>query len=243
MINLDAPYWWTQVPVLTGSSVELREVEARDAAALFELLRDPRVSQFISPPPPSVAAFEGFIAWAQRERAEGKLVCFAVVPRGLKQAIGLFQLRAFEPTFRTAEWGFAMGAAFWSTGLFQEAAVMVLEFAFETIGVHRLEARAVMENGRGNRVLQKLGAQGEAVLRKAFRRKSEQFLWAIVAEEWKAPEVAPPSLFDAARTKREIARAVAQQPAAVPIRKRTSGSPEPFPFFLTESVDEPPKEH
>jgi hypothetical protein len=31
----------------------------------------------------------------------------------MTQAIGLFQLRSLEPTFETAEWGFAIGTAFW----------------------------------------------------------------------------------------------------------------------------------
>src|SRR5437016_6068979 len=120
MINLDEPQWWLQLPVLTGTSLYLREVEASDAEALFEMLTDPRVSQYISPPPPSLSAFDGFIEWAQRQREAGTGVCFAVVPKGLEQAIGLFQVRALDGTFQLAEWGFAMGASFWSTGLFQE---------------------------------------------------------------------------------------------------------------------------
>lgn len=92
--------------------LELREVDVADVDALFELLTDSAVSRYISPPPPSTAAFEGFIQWAHQQRAAGSCVCFAIVPKGLKQAVGLFQLRALEPTFHIAEWGFAMGAAF-----------------------------------------------------------------------------------------------------------------------------------
>ena len=115
----------------------------------------------------------------------------------LQQPIGLFQLRALEAEFNVAEWGFAMAPSFWSTGLFEEAATLVAEFAF-AIGVTRIEARAVVENGRANRALEKIGAKGEALLRKAFKRNEPQFLWAIVADDWSAPKAPPSTPFEAA---------------------------------------------
>jgi ribosomal-protein-alanine N-acetyltransferase len=241
MIELQEPEWWQQLPALIGPMLHLREVEADDVESLFELLTDPRVSQYISPPPASIRAFEGFIEWAHRRRESGTCVCFAVVPNGLKRAIGLFQLRSLEPKFRIAEWGFAMGAAFWSTGLFEEAAVLVAEFAFRTIGVHRLEARAVVDNSRGNRALEKLGAKGEAVLRKAFNREYTQFMWAIVADEWSAPPAKSRNPFDAAKVRAQIERAVARHSSAANTGPRASFS-QPFPFFLTDSSADPPEE-
>ena len=161
MIELDAPDWWDQVPVSSGSSIRIREVEAADAAALLELFSDPRVNQFLYPPPSSLTHFEGFIEWAQRQRQAAKCVCFVVVPNGLQQPIGFFQLRALDSGFNVAEWGFALAPPFWSTGLFEEAASLVAKFAF-TIGVKRIEARAVVENGRANRALEKIGAKGRS---------------------------------------------------------------------------------
>ena len=75
------------------------------------------------------------------------------------------------------------------TGIFSEAASLALEFIFGRLGVHRLEARAALRNGRGGRALQKLGAVPEGVLRKAFSRTAEyldQVLYAIVDEDWRA---------------------------------------------------------
>jgi RimJ/RimL family protein N-acetyltransferase len=236
MIELQDPDWWNQVPTLTGSTLKLREVEHRDLDTLFELLTDPRVTEHISSPPPSAAAFQGFIDWAHHQRESGKCICFAVVPNGLQHAIGLFQVRALEPTFRTAEWGFAIGASFWSTGIFEEAAVLVAQFAFTTIGVHRLEARAVVDNTRGNRALEKIGAQGEAVLRKAFNRSTTQFLWSIIAEDWTPPQKTVKAPFDAAKLKREIGRVLQTHTAHGADRVRDA---RPFPFFLTDSSRKP----
>ena len=233
MIELQDPHWWQQVPVLRGDIVKLREVEVCDVESLFELLTDPRVTQFISTPPRSAAAFEGFVTWAHRQREAGSCVCLVVVPHGLEQPVGLFQIRALDPAFQVGEWGFALGASFWSTGIFLEAATLVIDFAFKSIGTTRLEARAVVENVRGNRALEKLGAKGEAVLRRSFNRSLTQFLWALVADEWKPPRAAPRSEFDAAKLKQQIAAAVRQQQIHTE-RKRSEKSCAPLPFFLTD---------
>ena len=129
----------------------LRELRASDAASLFALLTTEEVSRFISPPPSTVEGFERFIAWTLRQRVAGTYACFAVTVAGFDTAIGIFQVRETEPDFGTAEWGFAIGSAFWGTGVFQDGAELAIDFAFATLGVHRLEARAAAKNGRGNR--------------------------------------------------------------------------------------------
>lgn len=179
--------WRKALPVLTGSMVTLRELRLSDAPSLLQMLSTEEVARFISPPPTTVEGFERFIAWTHRERAAGHYVCFAVVPHGMDSAIGIFQVRQLEPSFDTAEWGFAIGSAFWGTGVFVDAAKMVIDFTFNTIRTHRLEARAAVLNGRGNAALKKLGATAEGVLRKSFLRNGEyldQTLWTILAADW-----------------------------------------------------------
>src|SRR5204862_3521474 len=135
-----------------------------DAPALLALLTSDEVTRFISPPPTTLEGFERFIAWTVRERQAGRYVCFAVVPDGYETAVGLFQVRQLDPSFGTAEWGFAIGSEFWGSGLFTKGAALVVSFAFDVIGVHRLEARAAVQNGRGNGALRKMGAVQEGIL-------------------------------------------------------------------------------
>jgi ribosomal-protein-alanine N-acetyltransferase len=179
--------WRTAPPVLHGDDVTLRELRLSDAASLLALLTTEEVTRFISPPPKTVEGFERFITWVQNEREAGRYVCFAVVPDGYDTAVGLFQVRQLDSSFETAEWGFAIGSEFWGTGLFTAGADLVLEFSFETLGVRRLEARAAVQNGRGNGALRKTGAVQEGVLRKSFLRGGkhiDQALWALLDEDW-----------------------------------------------------------
>jgi RimJ/RimL family protein N-acetyltransferase len=184
--------WREALPVLSGDGVTLRELRVSDAASLFAMLTTEEVSRFISPPPSTVEGFERFIAWTLRQRRAGTYACFAVTVGDSDTAIGIFQLRELEPGFGTAEWGFAIGSPYWGTGVFQKGAELVVNFAFETVGVHRLEARAAVRNGRGNGALRKLGAVQEGLLRKSFHRNGEyldQVLWAILDEDWQAKAV------------------------------------------------------
>ncbi len=186
--------WQRGLPVLTGEQVRLNELRASDAPSLFSLLTTQEVARFISPPPSTVEGFERFIAWTLRQRTAGTYACFAVTLKGFDTAIGIFQVRETEPGFGTAEWGFAIGSPFWGTGVFEESAQLVLEFAFDTLDVHRLEARSAVRNGRGTGALLKLGAVPEGVLRKSFLRNGEyldQVLYAIVEDDWRASRGTP----------------------------------------------------
>lgn len=172
---------------LEQSGAALREPVVGDAVDLFQAMTRADVARFISPPPATIAGFEQFLAWAQRERAAGSNVCLVILAPGTDTAVGLIQIRALEGEFRTSEWGFALAPEFWGTGLFLQSARLALHFAFTELGVHRLEARAAVRNARGNAVLRKLGAVQEGVLRQSFLRNGQymdQVLWSILATDW-----------------------------------------------------------
>ena len=110
-----------------------------------------------------------------------------MVPEGCDHAVGLVQVRAIAQKFSVAEWGFAVGSPFWGTGLFLASARMTLDFAFQHTGVNRLEARAVVQNGRGNGALRKLGAVQEGVLRGSLLKNGkylDQIMWSILSQDW-----------------------------------------------------------
>jgi ribosomal-protein-alanine N-acetyltransferase len=179
--------WTTSLPVLEGGSLVLRELVQTDAPSLLGMLSTAEVAKFISPPPTTPQGFEKFIQWARRERQAGNQMTFGIVPKGCDHAVGLVQVRSIAPRFSVAEWGFAIGSPFWGTGMFFAGAKMTVDFAFRHTAVNRLEARAVVQNGRGNGALRKLGAVQEGVLRGSLLKDGkylDQIMWSIVAQEW-----------------------------------------------------------
>ena len=186
--RMAASDWRNGLPVLTGREVTLRELRSSDAASLQALLTTEEVTRFMTSPPATIEAWERFILWTHRQRVEGTYFCFGVVPEGNEDAVGLFQVRQLEPGFGSADWDFALGFAYWGSGVFAEAAHLVASFLFDVVGSHRLEARIAVANYRGNGALKKLGAVQEGILRKSLSRRDQyldQILWTILDEDWR----------------------------------------------------------
>lgn len=179
--------WRAVLPVLSGRRVTLRQLDVSDAPLLLQMLATPEVTRFLATPPATVQRFERFIAWTHRQRAAGRVLCFGVVPLGHHSAIGVMQIWPRTRNFDVAEVGFVLGSPFWGTGVFVDGAHLFLEFAFETLGVRRVEGRAATLNGRGNGALRKLGAVPECGLRKNFMYGGiyhDHILWSILREDW-----------------------------------------------------------
>jgi ribosomal-protein-alanine N-acetyltransferase len=180
--------WRSSLPVLSDGRVTLRPLQPADATALFTMLTTEEVTRFISPPPAELGGFEQFIQWSQRECKAGRFAAFAIVPAGYDVAIGLVQVRQLDQSFTLAEWGIALGSPFWGTGLFEAATRLFFDFVFEGIGVHRLEGRVVVQNGRANGALRKIGGVQEGLLRRSLTcngRQFDQLLWSILADDWR----------------------------------------------------------
>ena len=184
--------WRQGLPQLRGRRLTLRELRIEDGSALLPLLTAPEVTRFMSPPPEAPNWFATFISATARERQAGRYAGFAIVPHGQDEPVGLVQIRQLEPGFSTAEWGIAVGSQWWGKGLFEDTGRLVLSFAFETLGVHRLEARVATQNARGNAAVGKLGATAEGLLRRALRTADgtthDQILWAWLSDEWRRDE-------------------------------------------------------
>jgi len=136
----------------------------------------------------SVAAFESSIEWTHAERKEGRYIGYGMVPRGEEHARGVFELRRLQPGFLRGELGFVIAPDLWGTGLFGESGRLLLDFAFRVVKVHRIEARAAVDNVRGNGAMRKLGAEREGTLKEAFVRDEryiDQNLWALLDTRWK----------------------------------------------------------
>jgi RimJ/RimL family protein N-acetyltransferase len=169
--------------------VSLRELTSDDAGSLVPLLTAPEVARFMTPTPDAPNWFEAFVNATAQARRAGRYAGFAIVPYGEKSPVGLTQVRQVAPGFSTAEWGIAIGSAWWGKGLFEDVGRLVLPFAFETLGANRVEARVAAPNVRGNAAVAKLGAVAEGVLRRALRTADgselDQVLWAWLAEDWR----------------------------------------------------------
>ena len=224
--------WTERVSPLRGKVTTLREVAASDVHALFTLFSDPAVTAYMAPPPPTLAKFAGFVVWSHQERRQGHGLCFGIVPDGMTEAVGILQVRSLDSTFSSAEWGFVLSAHFWSTGIFFDAANVLVEFAFTTMHVDRLEARIAMRNRRAHAAVQKLGARFESTLATSSPTgipRDPELVWTLKHDDW-GNRVRDPRV-----SAQDVSQRLRKAVEAAESELRRGESPEtvePYPLFL-----------
>ncbi|HEV3061930.1 MAG TPA: GNAT family protein [Vicinamibacterales bacterium] len=182
-----ASSWRATSPVLVGPHVTLREPAQDDVRTLVDLLSLSDATRFGLDDPPSEFTAQHLVDEAARERAAGRALTLVVTVTASQAVVGLVQVRQLDPQFEAAEWEWTIAPESRGNGIFLESARLVGSLAFGAIGVHRLEARALLQNGRANGALRKLGAVQEGILRRSARRSNEyldQVLWAVLRDDW-----------------------------------------------------------
>ena len=89
--------------------------------------------------------------------------------------------------FQNASIGYWIDRAYAGQGLVPEAVVVVLRFAFESLGLHRVEISIIPRNAASRRVVEKLGLRNEGVAERFLEidgRWEDHIRYAITSEEW-----------------------------------------------------------
>ena len=160
-----------------------------DAADLFEVYSDPEVMRYWS----SVAhANEGRTRESLRsiidEVERGEAQQWALERKEDGRVIGSITLMLEQGQPR-AELGYILGREHWGHGYAAEAQRRTVAYAFEDLGLHRLEADTHPDNAASTRSLERLGFRREGRLRERWLvggRFSDSVLWGLLAEDWRA---------------------------------------------------------
>ncbi len=182
-----APNWRAELPTLTGRIVTVREPASQDLGPLVDLLSLGDATRFGIDEPVTDVGIQELIERASRERQNGQAFTYVITLSTPRTVVGLMQVRQLDPSFEGAEWECTIAPSSRGSGIFMEAARLVGSFTFGSVGAHRLEARVLLQNGRANGALRKLGAVQEGVLRRSIRRGgeySDQVLWSLLKEDW-----------------------------------------------------------
>lgn len=179
--------WRQELPTLSGSTVTLREPTSADHNGVLEILHTAESARFGIDGDVTDLAVRRFLEAVRADRQAGRAFTYvATVHSG--RVVGLFQSRGLDPMFENVECEAAMLPAVRGSGLFVACAQLVVAFIFGALQAHRLESRVLLESGRANGALRKLGALQEGVLRRALRRDGryfDQVLWSLLRSDWR----------------------------------------------------------
>lgn len=154
-------------PVLETPRLILRQIDPSDADAIFRIQSDPDVARYLGRDPDATMepTFRRLVQVFDAIR-EHKGIRWGIVrrdePTVLMGTVGFWKWN--KPSFY-AEIGYELGSAFWNKGYMTEAIRTALQFGFDHMELHRVEANIDPENKGSRRVVEKIGFVQEAMLR------------------------------------------------------------------------------
>ncbi|ABK62230.1 MULTISPECIES: GNAT family N-acetyltransferase [Clostridium] len=113
---------------------------------------------------------------------------WAIQLKDSNEIIGSISLLNVDDHNENCELGYCIGRLFWNKGLVTEAALAVIEFAFNDVGFKRIAARHDIDNPASGRVMEKCGLKYEGTLRKILKNNKGQLVdckyYSIIMEDY-----------------------------------------------------------
>ncbi|MBN1797336.1 MAG: GNAT family N-acetyltransferase [Spirochaetales bacterium] len=111
---------------------------------------------------------------------------FSIRLKTTGEFIGLCGMNVSADRFKIGEIFYKLHPAHWMRGYATEVAKTLVQFGFEVLKLHRIEAGVATENSRSVRVLEKIGMKREGVGRKILPIRGkwkDNFLYAIIEDD------------------------------------------------------------
>lgn len=176
------------LPTLSTDRLRLRPFEDTDADALFALHRSVHVLRYWDAPPwNEESRAERFLAACREMAQAGTGARLAVELASDGSFIGWCALSRWNPEYRSASLGYCYDDAAWGRGYATEAARALLQWAFDTLEVNRVQAETDTRNAASARVLEKLGFVREGTLREdcvVAGEVSDSWVYGLLRREW-----------------------------------------------------------
>jgi N-acetyltransferase len=177
---------------LTGNVVRLIPLEADQASELAQAGSDPHIWTYMRyGQVTTIQKMSGLIDYLLEQQAHGTDLPFTVQHVASGRLAGMTRFMNFESANRALEIGGTWYASdFQRTGVNTECKFLLMQYAFETLGIIRVQFKADLRNERSQRAIERIGAVKEGVLRNnmilpdSFVRSS--VIYSVLAAEWPA---------------------------------------------------------
>ena len=179
---------FTRMPTLRTERLVLRPMKISDAYDMYEYACREDVTEFLLwSPHISVGQTGEYLAYVEARYAKGEFYDWAVTLADSGKMIGTAGFTKIYPEHSSAEIGYVLNPEYHRMGLGFEAAKRVVDFGFDKLSLHRIEARFMKGNDASLHVMEKLGMTFEGYSRDSMLVKGEYKTigtCAILRDEW-----------------------------------------------------------
>lgn len=175
--------------ILENEIVRLQPLKLDDLDALMDFsIHEPTLWQYSLVEANSPEKMKTYINAALKARAEESAYPFLVIDKRNQKAAGSTRFYDFQAHHNTTQLGYTWyGKSYQGTGLNKHCKYLLLDYAFNTLQLDRVEFRADANNVRSIAAMKSIGCTVEGILRsncksEAGRRNS--IVLSILKEEW-----------------------------------------------------------
>lgn len=171
---------------IQGEKINLRPITITDAGFFSARLNDPEIreSLFLSLPTGIELQEEKLREYINSENT----IAFTIVDKNSHKAVGQTALFRIDYINRNAVFFLAiLDSDYWSLGMGTEATKLVVNYAFDTLNLNRIQLHVYSENKPAIRIYDSTGFRKEGVLRQAmFRSGAYHDFWVmgILKRDW-----------------------------------------------------------
>ena len=154
------------MPILQTEHLILRKLTMRDAEDIFAYSRDPEVARHVLwDAHEAIGESRSYIRYMLRKYRQGEPSSWGLQHKASGRIIGTIGYMWYQRENNACEVGYSLSRAHWGQGLMTEALKAVLDYSFDTLNLHRVEAQYELTNPASGAVMRKAGMSYEGTLR------------------------------------------------------------------------------
>jgi RimJ/RimL family protein N-acetyltransferase len=174
---------------IESQRLRIRRFKDSDLAPFMAYRNDPEVARYQSWDSCDQREARAFIREmkAAQPGVPGEWFQFAIESKATQDLIGDCALRVYEHEPYRAEIGFTLAREHQGRGFASEAVSLLLDYAFGTLGLHRVVAIADCRNAPSVALLERVGMrrEGHFLENVWFKRGwADEYLYAVLKDEW-----------------------------------------------------------
>ena len=186
---------FTRMPTLRTERLVLRPMKTEDAYDMYEYACREDVTEYLLwTPHESVGYTREYLAYIESRYAKADFYDWAITLADSGKMVGTVGFTKIYTAHNSAEIGYVLNPEYHHLGLGYEAAKRIVDFGFEELSLHRIEARFMKGNTASFHVMEKLGMTFEGYGRDSMLVKGSYRTigtCSILRNEWTADEHLP----------------------------------------------------
>jgi [ribosomal protein S5]-alanine N-acetyltransferase len=181
---------WPTFPELETERFSLREIVPADAEDLYRIFSDEETMRYWSCRPyTTIDQARRLIDGISKLVRDGAGIHWGITLRGDNRLIGKCGYNEWRKAHRRGDISYIVAREQWGKGVVSEAMCAVLDFGFDQMNLHSVEAGVTPGNDGSTRMLQKLGFRLEGHLRESYLAEDvfvDSLIYSLLRRDWEA---------------------------------------------------------